>query len=43
MLFKCNVFALVGAPNNGRYPPNKVIIWDDRERKVIGETLNPKP
>jgi len=37
MLFRCNIFALVGAANNGRFPPNKVIIWDDQRRKDIGE------
>jgi WD repeat-containing protein 45 len=37
MLFKCNIFALVGAANNGRYPPNQVIIWDDQLKKEVGE------
>ena len=37
MLFRCNIFALVGAANNGRFPPNKVIIWDDQRKKDIGE------
>eukprot|EP00288_Rhodomonas_lens_P010997 CAMPEP_0177745440 /NCGR_PEP_ID=MMETSP0484_2-20121128/30313_1 /TAXON_ID=354590 /ORGANISM="Rhodomonas lens, Strain RHODO" /LENGTH=425 /DNA_ID=CAMNT_0019260075 /DNA_START=234 /DNA_END=1513 /DNA_ORIENTATION=- len=37
MLFQCNLFALIGAPNNGRFPPNKVIIWDDVKRKDVGD------
>jgi len=37
MLFRCNIFALVGARDNTRFHPNKVIIWDDQRRKDIGE------
>ena len=37
MLFRCNIFALVGARENTRFHPNKVIIWDDQRRKDIGE------
>ena len=29
MLFRCNIFALVGARENTRFHPNKVIIWDE--------------
>lgn len=37
MLFRSNILALVGAGTNSQYPPSKVIIWDDYERRCIGE------
>jgi WD repeat-containing protein 45 len=37
MLFKCNIVALVGGGIRPSYPINKVILWDDYQRKAIGE------
>ena len=37
MLFRSNVIALVGGGQNPRYPPTKVILWDDKESKAIAE------
>jgi hypothetical protein len=38
MLFRSNIFALVGTAANQSFPPNKVAIWDDMESggKTIG-------
>ena len=38
MLFRSNIFALVGTAANHSFPPNKVAIWDDMENggKTIG-------
>ena len=37
MLYQTNLFALVGGGKNPVYPSNKVLIWDDRRLKCIGE------
>ena len=37
MLYRSNVLALVGGGRNPRYPPTKVILWDDKESRAIAE------
>ena len=37
MLYRCNIVALVGGGKNPKFPPNKLILWDDAQLKSIGE------
>ncbi|CAG9319613.1 unnamed protein product [Blepharisma stoltei] len=37
LLYRSNIVALVGGGKSPRYPPNKVIIWDDHQMRPTGE------
>ena len=37
ILNRCNVLAFVGTGDNIKFPPNKVILWDEEGAKVINE------
>ena len=43
MLYKTNIFGIVGSENNPDYKQNQVLIWDDLSNKVLYKiTLNDK-
>ena len=35
MLFKTNIFGIVGSENNPDYKQNIVLIWDDKNKKIL--------
>lgn len=37
MMYKTNIFGIVGGGKNPKYTPNKVILWDDYQTKVLNE------
>ena len=37
MYLRTNMLALVGGGKNPKFAPNKVILWDDRESRVVSE------
>ena len=37
MLNKTNMIAMVGGGQSPKFPPHKVILWDDYLGKVVGE------
>lgn len=37
MYNRSNILALVGGGNNPRFPPNRVILWNDQQNKVLSE------
>ena len=37
MLYRSNIFALVGGGKNPKFTPNKVILWDDYQTKILTE------
>jgi len=42
LLYKSNLLSLVGGGRNPKWPPHKVIIWDDYQGQIVGEiTLAP--
>jgi len=45
MLYKCNLFAIVGTGSRtpGKFPNNKVMIWDDSQQQCIAELAFKNP
>ncbi len=37
MMYTKSIFALVGGGKTPKYTPNKVILWDDYQAKVLNE------
>lgn len=36
-LYSTNILFLVGGPPSPLYPPNKVVVWDDKQARVVAE------
>ena len=43
MLYESNIIIFVGRQEKGLYPNNKLIIWDDSKKTVLGEIAYNKP
>lgn len=43
MLYESNIIIFVGKQEKGLYPNNKLIIWDDSKKTVLGEIAYNKP
>ena len=37
MLFKTNIFGIIGSDNNPDYKQNQVLIWDDLNKKILAK------
>lgn len=37
MLYRSNIFALIGGGRNPKKSLNKVMFWEDNQKKIIGE------
>jgi len=37
MLYRCNIVAIVGGGKLPKWHPNKVVLWDDHQGKIISE------
>eukprot|EP00747_Dinoflagellata_sp_TGD_P165895 gnl/TRDRNA2_/TRDRNA2_187878_c0_seq1.p1 gnl/TRDRNA2_/TRDRNA2_187878_c0~~gnl/TRDRNA2_/TRDRNA2_187878_c0_seq1.p1 ORF type:complete len:427 (-),score=69.46 gnl/TRDRNA2_/TRDRNA2_187878_c0_seq1:93-1373(-) len=42
MLFRTNILAFAGGGKNPRFQPHKVVLWDDRQTRVIAEFSFPR-
>ena len=40
MLFKTNIFGIIGSDNNPDYKQNQVLIWDDLNKKILDLNFN---
>ncbi len=37
MLYRTNMLFLVGGGPTPKFPPNKIVVWDDNQQKCLGE------